>query len=206
MLWVPFSSPLIVASPFFGVLDWSPEDEAAVALAACCWANLSRKACCRVCTTSGMTASMSDRDSIGRPSNTVPSCHEKRQSVSTKASRCKREALACTLSPHWCWSRPPHTGALSAGWRWGQQGALVFHWCWTGWCGSLCQRWTLSVRNLRHKTPLSSLTTEYKLKDAQTGHKYSSGQPTNAITTTESLTVVTSVLINDIQSASMRTS
>lgn len=115
MLWVPFSSPLIVASPFFGVLDWIPEDEAAVALAACCWANLSRKACCRVCTTSGMTASMSDRDSIGRPSNTVPSCQEQRQSVTTKASRCNREALACMLSPHWCWSPPPHTEALSAG-------------------------------------------------------------------------------------------
>ncbi|KAG7256420.1 hypothetical protein CRUP_002330 [Coryphaenoides rupestris] len=35
---------------------------------------LSRKACCLVCTTSGITASMSDSDSIGRPSNTVPSC------------------------------------------------------------------------------------------------------------------------------------
>lgn len=39
----------------------------------CCWASFSRKACCRVCTTSGITASIRDRDSMGRPSNTVPS-------------------------------------------------------------------------------------------------------------------------------------
>ncbi|TNN38034.1 hypothetical protein EYF80_051801 [Liparis tanakae] len=36
-----------------------------------CRANLSRKACCRVCTTSGITASMRDSDSIGRPSKTA---------------------------------------------------------------------------------------------------------------------------------------
>lgn len=74
MMWVPFSSPFTVASPFFGAMDWFPDVEAAMAQAACCWANLSRKACCRVCTTSGITASMSDSDSIGRPSKTVPSC------------------------------------------------------------------------------------------------------------------------------------
>lgn len=62
------------------------------------------------------------------------------------------------------------------------------------------------MRNLRHKTPLSSLTAEYKLKGAQTGHKYSSGQPTKAITATESRVVEMSVPINDIQSASMTTS
>lgn len=83
MLWVPFSSPLTGASPFFDALGWFPEVEAAVAQDACCWANLSRKACCRVCTTSGITASMSDSDSIGRPSNTVPSCWDdsRRQGV-----------------------------------------------------------------------------------------------------------------------------
>lgn len=85
MLCVPFSSPLTVASPFFGALDWSPDDDAAAALAACCWASLSRKACCLVCTTSGMTASMSDRDSMGRPSNTVPSCQAKRRSAAAEA-------------------------------------------------------------------------------------------------------------------------
>lgn len=77
MLWVPFSSPFTVASPFFGALCWLPEDEEeeeAAAPDACCMASLSRNACCRVCTTSGMTASMSDSDSMGRPSKTVPSC------------------------------------------------------------------------------------------------------------------------------------
>lgn len=75
MLWVPFSSPFTVASPFFGALCWFPEDEVAAVAPpdACCWASLSRNACWRVCTTSGMTASMSDSVSMGRPSKTVPS-------------------------------------------------------------------------------------------------------------------------------------
>ncbi|KAG9349344.1 hypothetical protein JZ751_027787 [Albula glossodonta] len=58
------------ASPFFGVLCWEGTVEVAMVAAACCWASFSRSACCRVCTTSGITASMRDRDSIGRPSKT----------------------------------------------------------------------------------------------------------------------------------------
>lgn len=50
--------------------------------------------------------------------------------------------------PHWCWLQPPHTAGPSGWWRWEQQGAPGLHWCWTGWCGSLCQRWMLSGRSL----------------------------------------------------------
>lgn len=80
--WAPFSSPFTVASPFFGGLGWETAAVAAAGAAvaadavACCWASFSRKACCRVCTTSGITASIRDRDSMGRPSNTVPSWGE----------------------------------------------------------------------------------------------------------------------------------
>lgn len=49
----------------------------------------------------------------------------------------------------WCWSQPPHTEAPSGGWRWVRQVALVFRWCWTGWCGSQYRRWRPSGRNLR---------------------------------------------------------
>lgn len=82
----PFSSPFTVASPFFGVFCWETAvvvapavaavAAAAAAALACCCASFSRNACCRVWTTSGITASIRDRDSIGLPSNTVPSCRE----------------------------------------------------------------------------------------------------------------------------------
>lgn len=82
----PFSSPFTVASPFFGVFCWETAvvvapavaavAAAAAAALACCWASFSLNACCRVCTTSGITASIRDSDSIGLPSNTVPSCGE----------------------------------------------------------------------------------------------------------------------------------
>lgn len=95
MACAPFSSPFTVASPFFGALGWetaagvtvavvaavatvavaaaAADAAAAAAALACCCASFSRKACCLVCTTSGITASIRDRDSMGRPSNTVPS-------------------------------------------------------------------------------------------------------------------------------------
>lgn len=68
-LCAPFSSPFAAFSPFLG----PAVPEVLEAEAACCWASLSRYTCCRVCTTSGITASISERDSIGRPSNRVPS-------------------------------------------------------------------------------------------------------------------------------------
>lgn len=77
-------------------------------------------------------------------------CHgDQRLSLSNRQPL--RSNSRSLLSPHWCWLLPPHTEALSAGWRWGQQGALVSHLCLTGWCGSQCQRWTLSGRNLKTK-------------------------------------------------------
>ncbi len=90
-VWVPFSSPLTVVSPFLLVWDWTALELMELLALCSCWASLSLNACCLVWTKSGITASTSDRDSIGRPSNTVPSWNIQRPYYNqTQAKRDKQ--------------------------------------------------------------------------------------------------------------------
>lgn len=132
--WAPFSSPLAVFSPFLALPAMQPPvAEAGAEAAACCWAILSRYACCLVWTTSGMTASIKDRDSMGRPSNNVPSwvhrrnkCSEERWTWAGQNKKKKKREFIATR-PHWCWLLPQHT-AVPSGWCWsGQQGEPEHH-------------------------------------------------------------------------------